>query len=270
MLPELHSISLFKWFLKNKKNLIIDKNKKGEVYLFCDEFTNYNDSEIGIKAIQLLFKLGYQVNMIKHPESGRAHISKGLLKEAQLLARKNVAIFKNTISEKNPLIGIEPSAILSFRDEYPRLVKKENKEATIQLGRNALMIEEFLAKEIENGNINSDQFSDKKQHILLHGHCHQKALSSVDFSAFILSLPKNNTVEIIPSGCCGMAGSFGYEKEHYKMSMQVGELVLFPAIRKSEGNTVIAAPGTSCRHQIWDGTNRQSLHPIEILFELIN
>jgi FAD/FMN-containing dehydrogenase/Fe-S oxidoreductase len=266
-LPKLNKISLVNWFKKNKNKLSIKGNKKGELYFFCDEFTNYNDTAIGIKAIRLLTRLGYQVNMIHHPESGRAHISKGLLKEAQKLAQRNVAIFKNIISEKIQLVGIEPSAILSFRDEYPKLVEKEMKDVAIALGKNTLLIEEFLVMEIEKGNIISEQFSDNKQQILIHGHCHQKALSSVEHSAFILSLPKNNMVEIIPSGCCGMAGSFGYEKEHYQMSMQVGELVLFPAVRNATDKTVIVAPGTSCRHQIWDGTSRKALHPIEVLME---
>ena len=266
--PKLNHFSLFRWFQKNKNNLKINGVKKGELYFFCDEFTNYNDTLIGIRAILLLTRLGYGVTMLKHPESGRAHISKGLLEKAKILAKRNVAIFKNIVSNKTPLVGIEPSAILSFRDEYPKLVEKENKEMAARLGINALMIEEFLVKEIKKGNIISDQFSNKKNHILLHGHCHQKALSSVEHSAFILSLPKNNIVEIIPSGCCGMAGSFGYEREHYDMSMQVGELVLFSTLRNTPQETVIVAPGTSCRHQIWDGVGRRAIHPIELLFEM--
>ena len=266
-LPKLNKISLFKWFQKNKIRLKINGTKKGELYFFCDEFTNYNDTQIGIKAIKLLFNLGYEIKMIKHPDSGRAHISKGLLAEAQKLANQNVAIFKNIITDKKPLVGIEPSAILSFRDEYPKLVDEKNRQSAMVLGKHAMMIESFLAKEMELGNITPDQFSEKKQHILVHGHCHQKALSSVEPSAFILSLPKNNTVEIIPSGCCGMAGSFGYEKEHYKISIAIGEMVLFPAVRKAAENTLVAAPGTSCRHQILDGTGRVALHPIEILFD---
>ncbi|MEO1260640.1 MAG: FAD-linked oxidase C-terminal domain-containing protein [Bacteroidota bacterium] len=268
-LPALHKISLFNWFKKNKNRLKINGPKKGQLYFFCDEFTNYNDTKIGIKAIELLFKLGYETMMVAHPESGRAHISKGLLEKAQKLARQNVDIFKNIISEKTPMVGIEPSAILSFRDEYPKLVEPHNKQAAIELGKNTMMIETFLSREIEKGNIAPDQFSDKKQHLLLHGHCHQKALSSVEHSAFVLSLPKNNTVEIIPSGCCGMAGSFGYEKEHYKISMDIGELVLFPAVRNAAENSIIVAPGTSCRHQIFDGTDREALHPIEILHDYL-
>jgi len=192
-----------------------------------------------------------------------------LLDKAQTLARKNISLFKNIISENTPLVGIEPSAIYSFRDEYPKLVKPEDVEDAKQLGKNAILVDDFLAREINNGNIQPGQFSNTELHILLHGHCHQKALAEVANSAFILSMPKNYIVEIIPSGCCGMAGSFGYEKEHYEMSMQVGELVLFPAIREAPKNTVVAAPGTSCRHQILDGAGRQAFHPVEILWDAL-
>jgi FAD/FMN-containing dehydrogenase/Fe-S oxidoreductase len=264
-LPTLHKTTLRRWYKKNQPKPAGNIIKT--VYLFCDEFTNYNDTEIGIKAVKLLTKLGYEVKMIQHEESGRAAMSKGLLKMAQQMAKANVAIFKNIISEETPLLGIEPSAILSFRDEYPRLVDKSEQEAAKALGKNALLIDEFLAQEIEKGNITAAQFTDKKQHVKLHGHCHQKALSSVDNTAFVLGLLDNFTVEIIPSGCCGMAGSFGYEAEHYDISMKVGEDVLFPAVRTAKADTIIVAIGTSCRHQIKDGTGREGKHLVEVLWE---
>ena len=246
------------------------KTLEKSVYLFCDEFTNFNDVQIGIKAIQLLTKLNYEVKLIDHPESGRAYLSKGILLPAQKVANENVALFNKLVGKKTPLIGIEPSAILGFRDEYPKLVSKELQEKANKLKKHVFLIDEFLNQEIQNGNISSDQFTKEKRKILLHGHCHQKALSAVDHSAWILGLPENYEVEVIPSGCCGMAGSFGYEKEHYDVSMKIGELVLFPAIRKSNTEIIIAAPGTSCRHQIFDGTKRQALHPIEILWEALH
>ena len=262
-LPKLHSISLRKWFARQR---LLPGKIKGQVYFFCDEFTNYNDTEIGIKAIQLLSRLGYQVKMIPHAESGRAYISKGLLKQAQQMAIKNVKLFSEVINDDGPLIGIEPSAILGFRDEYPKLVSTELRDAARKLAKNVLLIDEFLAREIDKGNIHSESFTQSKKKIKLHGHCHQKALSSVNPTQQILSLPANYEVEVIPSGCCGMAGSFGYEQEHYDVSMKIGELVLFPAVRSSEAETLIAAPGTSCRHQIKDGTGRDVLHPVEILW----
>ncbi len=266
-LPTLYKTTLRRWYKKNKPKPV--GAIKSEVYLFCDEFTNFNDTEIGIKAIQLLTKLGYQVNMIAHEESGRAHISKGLLPAAQKMARRNVAIFKDIITEKTPLLGIEPSAIFSFRDEYPKLVEEKDRAASKTLGENALLIDEFIAKEVEHGNILPDAFTKVHKTVKLHGHCHQKALSSVDSSAWVIGLPENYSVEVIPSGCCGMAGSFGYEAEHYEVSMKVGEDTLFPAIRATSENTIIAAPGTSCRHQIADGTGRKALHPIEVLWDAI-
>ena len=266
-LPTLHKQTLRAWFRKTGKALPVQGILKRKVYFFCDEFTNFNDTDIGITAIKLLKALGYEVAMPKHAESGRAHMSKGLLDEAQQMAQENVTVFKDIVSEKTPLLGVEPSAILGFRDEYPKLVKEEDQASAKALGQNALMLEEFLFREIEKGNITADQFAERPQTILLHGHCHQKALSRVEQSAWVLGLPKGHQVEIIPSGCCGMAGSFGYEAEHYELSMQVGEQVLFPAVRKAEKTTVIAAAGTSCRHQIKDGTKKQAMHPIEIMYK---
>lgn len=268
-LPTLQSTSLRAWFKKEYSKLQ-GETGKGKIYLFCDEFTNFNDTHIGIKTVKLLHRLGYEVALIDHPESGRAHLSKGLLPQAQQLAKQNVAIFKDIISAETPLIGIEPSAILSFRDEYPRLVAAEDQEAAKHLGKNALLVDEFLIQEVQKGNITSEQFTNTAQHILLHGHCHQKALSNVADTALLLSLPSNYSVELIPSGCCGMAGSFGYEKEHYEVSMKIGGMVLFPAVKKAAASSIIAAPGTSCRHQIADGTGKKALHPVEVLWEALD
>ncbi len=268
-LPALHPVSLEKWFARNRNKLQPREPRRGKVWFFCDEFTNFNDTAIGIRGIQLLTRLGYEVQMIKHPESGRAHISKGLLKEARDMARENVRLFRDRASASEPLVGIEPSAILGFRDEYPRLVAEEDREAARELGKHALLLEEFLAGEAAKGNIAPESFTQAPERVMLHGHCHQKALADFEATAWLLSLPTNYNVEVIQSGCCGMAGSFGYEKEHYDLSMQIGELVLFPAVRAAPDNAVIAAAGTSCRHQIFDGTGRQALHPVEILYQAL-
>ncbi len=271
-IPKLHTTSLRKWYNKHRQRLthIAQENgAKGQLYFFCDEFTNYLDTEIGIKAMELLARLGYELNCPPHAESGRAHISKGLLKSARGMAMYNVDIFRNHVSNQTPLVGIEPSAILTFRDEYPKLVIPEYYKAAYELAKNCMLIDEFLAAEIDKGNITPAQFTSEAQHIKLHGHCHQKSLSTVDVSAQLLQLPTHYKVEEIPSGCCGMAGSFGYEQEHYEISMNIGELVLFPAVRSAENGTLIAAPGTSCRHQIYDGTGRQAFHPIELLYDAL-
>lgn len=264
-MPTLHSNTLTTWYKKNYQ----PKPNGKKVYLFADEFTNYNDTIIGIKAIQLLDKLGYSVLIPQHIESGRAWLSKGLLRKAQVIANKNVALLKDIITAETPLIGIEPSAILTFRDEYIDLATDALLEASKALSKNVFLIDEFIAAEITKGNIQASQFTTAHKKIVLHGHCQQKALSGVAPSVQLLSLPVNYSVSTIPSGCCGMAGSFGYEKEHYDLSMQVGELVLFPMVRQQTDDTIIAAPGTSCRHQIKDGTHKKALHPIEVLFEAL-
>lgn len=193
-------------------------------------------------------------------------LSKGLLKKAKVIAEKNVSLLKEIISDKTPLVGIEPSCILSFRDEYPDLVNENIQEDARKLAANCLLYDEFIVREVHKGNITQEQFTELPLYIKLHGHCHQKSLASIEPSKEMLSLPKNYRVDIIPSGCCGMAGAFGYEKEHYTLSMQIGEQVLFPAIRQTGNEICISAPGTSCRQQIKDGTGRQAYHPIEILF----
>jgi len=243
---------------------------KGKVYLFNDEFTNFNESDIGIKAILLLTKLGYEVKIPVHKESGRTFLSKGLVRTSKKIAVENVNLLKDIISEETPLIGIEPSAILAFRDEYPELVDKDLQPAAEKLGQNALLFEEFVAAEIDKGKITSALFTTRSKEILLHGHCQQKAVASTEPTKIMLSLPVNYSVKEIPSGCCGMAGAFGYEKEHYDLSMKIGEMVLFPAVRHAEEKVIISAPGTSCRHQIKDGTGKSAKHPVEILYEALD
>ncbi|MDN5203301.1 FAD-linked oxidase C-terminal domain-containing protein [Fulvivirgaceae bacterium BMA10] len=274
-LPVLHTTTLRKWYHRNKeKNFGCPQSNQslGKVYLFCDEFTDLNDTNIGIKAIKLLTRLGYEVIIPDHSESGRTYISKGLLKQAKEIAIKNVeklGLLQKEGSDSAPIIGIEPSAILTLRDEYLDLVLDRLKEDAQKIADSTFTIEEFLSNELDKGKISSAQFNKDEKVVKLHGHCHQKALSSLVPTKKLLSLPENYEAHLIRSGCCGMAGSFGYEKEHYDLSMSIGELVLFPTIRKQPEGVLIAAPGTSCRHQIMDGTGRQALHPIEILWDAI-
>jgi len=235
------------------------------LYLFADEFTNYLDAQVGIDFIELLTSLGYEVIVPKHCESGRAAISKGFLKRAKRLADKNVALLKDIVNSDTPLVGIEPSAILSFRDEYPDLVSDELKTAAKELSKHALLYDEFVMREVEAGRILPEMFTDKTLNIILHGHCHQKSLASVEPSVKMLSLPVNYNVKQLPTGCCGMAGSFGFEEEHYEASVGIGEQMLLPLVRSAEQEIIISAPGTSCRQQIFEGTGRRAEHPITIL-----
>ncbi len=250
-----------------RKNLPKEVNPIQKVYLFNDEFTNYLDSEVGKAALNLLRGLNYEVEIVEHPESGRSFISKGFLEQAKKVANKNVEIFSRIISEETPLLGLEPSAILTFRDEYLRLAN--DKSTAENLSKNVFLVEEFFKKEVVAGNISASAFTSEKKKIKLHGHCHQKALSGVESTFVMLNLPQNFEVTVIPSGCCGMAGSFGYEKEHYEVSMQIGEQTLFPAVRKASEEIIIAAPGTSCRHQILDGTGKKALHPVQIMADAL-
>jgi FAD/FMN-containing dehydrogenase/Fe-S oxidoreductase len=265
-MPSLSKQTLHAWY---KKNYTAPSKPIKQLYLFCDEFTNYNDAEIGIKAIQLLTALNYEVIVPNHLESGRTWLSKGLVRKAKTIANKNIELLGNLVANNKPLIGLEPSAILTFRDEYPDLATDTNLESAKLLASNSYFIDEFLAREIELGSITKEQFTSENKSILLHGHCQQKAVGSLADSIKVLSFPVNYKVETIPSGCCGMAGSFGYEKEHYEVSMNIGELVLFPKVRANKGNCTIAAPGTSCRHQIKDGTGEHALHTVEVLFEAL-
>ncbi len=261
-LPLLNKSTLKKWHRKRGTPL-----QKQKVYLLADEFTNYNDTPIGIKAVELLEGLGYEVCIAPIAESGRTYISKGLLNTAKRLANSNVKRLMGIINSTTPLIGLEPSAILSFRDEYPDLVNEELKGKAKELSEHSLLFEEFFMREVEAGRIAKELFTAEERSIKLHGHCQQKAVASTQETKAMLSFPTNYSVDEIPSGCCGMAGAFGYEKEHFDLSMKVGELVLFPEVRKTPENVKIAAPGTSCRHQIKDGTSREAEHPVEIMWE---
>lgn len=263
--------SLPKVYSFNFDNCLQEFNNKGftiknKVVLYVDEFTNYLDIELGKDAIEVLTRLGYEIELF-YAESGRTYLSKGFLKQAKKLASKNIPKLKAFAERGLPVIGLEPSAILTFRDEYKRL--SNDTEATEAIAKNSFLVEEFLSQEIEKGNITKEQFTNEAKTVKIHGHCHQKALSNQKVTFDILNLPANYKVSIISSGCCGMAGSFGYEKEHYEVSMQIGELKLFPSIRKTENDVIISANGTSCRHQIYDGTQRKAKHPVTILKEAL-
>ncbi|MFN4763974.1 FAD-binding and (Fe-S)-binding domain-containing protein [Gillisia sp. Q332] len=265
-LPKLSKQNLWIYYKKNKARLAVS-SPIATVYLFNDEFTNYQEAAIGIDTLELLSKLNYQVIILENFESGRSHISKGFLEEAKELANRNITLFKDKISAESPLLGIEPSAILTFRDEYLRLADEPSEAKNLAL--NCFMIEEFLKKEISAGNIKEEFFTSEKRILKIHAHCHQKAMSNSAVTFDILNFPKNYRPTVIASGCCGMAGSFGYEKEHYAISMNIGEQSLFPAVRKASEETIIAANGTSCRHQIADGTQRNAKHPVTILREAL-
>ena len=268
-IPKLSHYSMRKLVKIEQEQFRIERPIK-KIFLFADEFTNHQEAELGLTFAKLLMKLGYKVEIPQHVESGRAAFSKGCLKLAKKYAIKNVELLADKVSDSHPLIGIEPSCILSFRDEYPDIVPAELRETAKKLAKNCLLFDEFIMGEVQAGRISSESFKELSAEIYLHGHCHQKSLIGVGKCAEVLRLIPGVKVNVIPSGCCGMAGSFGYEKEHYETSKAIGEMVLFPTVRKAtvdkEKNVIVAAPGTSCRQQILDGTGVKAFHPIEILY----
>ncbi|HSV76062.1 MAG TPA: FAD-linked oxidase C-terminal domain-containing protein [Bacteroidales bacterium] len=269
-LPQLQRYTLRQWAAKHLPALNAQADEKKKVALFCDEFTNYYDPETGIHAIKLLNRAGYRVVIPGNVESGRAAISKGLLKKASKIAAANLKMLHPLVQESIPLIGIEPSAILSFRDEYPDLCPEDLREAALSLAENSFTIEEFLYREVEAGRIDMKIFAGTGTGVYYHGHCHQKALLKIDYVFELLQMVPNLRVQRIECGCCGMAGSFGFEKKKYSLSMQIGEMNLFPAIRRGPPDAIICAAGISCRQQIFDGTGRKALHPVSVLFGSAN
>ena len=262
-MPRLEKETLLHWFRTRK----LTAAGARQLYLFCDEFTNYTDVAIGKKTILLLEYLGYRVIIPAHKESGRSFLSKGMVKQAAAIANHNITALSPLVSAASPLIGIEPSAILTLRDEYQDLATPGLQQQAGHLARYSFTIEEFLYQEMQAGHITTDRFSKEHRAVALHAHCYQKVLSASRYGAFVAGFPQNYQVTEIPSGCCGMAGAFGYEKEHYAVSQQVGELVLFPYVRKLEPAVVVVAAGTSCRHQLKDALHITALHPVEILYE---
>lgn len=238
-------------------------HQKTEVILFVDEFCNLMDGKIAEDAVILLRKLGYFVTILEGLDSGRSFLSKGFLDQAQKEITRNLQEITPLLSENTVLVGIEPSAILSFKDEYLRLAK--DKEQAKRVASKTYIIDAFLASEIRKGNVQANSFTDIEKEIKIHVHCHHKAIGSQKDTFDILNLPVGFKPTILPTGCCGMAGSFGFEKETYDVSIKIAELHLAPSVRKAKEKVVIAANGISCRQQITHTTARQSIHPISIL-----
>jgi FAD/FMN-containing dehydrogenase/Fe-S oxidoreductase len=263
-IPLLAPVTFRRWLRKNLQKLN-PATPVGELYIFADEFTNHNDTRVGISAVRLLTGLGYRVLTVSHSPSARTYLSKGFLRKAKKLIINNIEVFEPLISADRPLVGLEPSAVLGFRDEFPDLAGDLYRDKALKVAENTFLLEEFLVREFARGKITREMFRDDTAEVLVHVHCQQKAIATSAPVIKALGIPSGFTVREIPSGCCGMAGAFGYEKEHYDLSQKVGEMVLFPDVRAASENTVVVAPGTSCRHHIKDGTGRLALHPAEVL-----
>ena len=265
-LPPLARTTFQKWF--KQRPFPATAAPRGPVILWDDTYLSYDSPEIGQAAVKVLEAAGFAVQLIADRRCcGRPMISKGMLKEARANAAHNVARLYPLAVQGIPIVGLEPSCIAAFRDEYPDLLRRDEAR---QVAAHSFFIEEFLAGLAERGELElAFAAPAQARHILVHGHCYQKALTGVSPLLKMLKLLPNTTVEEIPSGCCGMAGAFGFEKEHYELSLAVGEDRLFPAVRAAAPETIIAAAGTSCRQQIMDGTGRRAVHPSMIVAEAL-
>ena len=250
------------WF---KSRGVASEGRLGTVVLFNDTFMNYNYPQVGVAAVELLERAGFRVVLANGACCGRPAISKGLLDKAKEMARRNVDSLYAYAENGTPIVGCEPSCLLTLRDEYPDLLKDERSRA---VAANSYLIDEFLMTLRDRGKLDLE-YSDVEKRVLFHGHCHQKALVGTRHSMAALNLPPGYQVEEINSGCCGMAGSFGYEKEHYQVSMAVGRQHLVPAIEAKDEGWEVAVMGVSCRQQIEHATGRKARHLVEVLRDAV-
>jgi Fe-S oxidoreductase len=239
-----------------------------EVVLFADTFNNYFESENARAALRVLQAAGYHVHVARAQGDsrplccGRTYLAAGQVDEAKQEARRTIAALLPFVQRGVPVVGLEPSCLLTMRDEF--LAYGFGEQAKTLAGA-AMLFEEFIAREARAGKLQLKLKALPQSTALLHGHCHQKAFDAVKPVQTVLGLIPGLEVKLIESGCCGMAGSFGYEAKHYEVSMKMGELALLPAVRQASPDTLIVADGTSCRHQIADGAQRAALHVARVL-----
>ena len=241
----------------------------GKVCLFVDELTDSYGGGDAWAAAGLLEQGGYRVIAPRLSPSGRTYLSKGFVREARGHIEANINTLHPLLDQVDAIVGIEPSAVLTMLDEALDLPRDPDmRRKAREIAEKVMLVSDFVARAARADRWRAE-WVDDECHILLHGHCHQKAQVGVEGMREALALPPNYTVELIPSGCCGMAGSFGFEKEHYELSMEIGELVLFPAVRAAPESTLVVAPGHSCRDQIRDGTGRFASTPVGILWQAL-
>ena len=262
-LPEFASQSLVQWFKARGGSQATAA--RGDVVLFADTFTNYNYPHLGQAAVKVLEGLGYRVLLPSVTCCGRPMLSKGMLDKAKRNARINVDRLYPYVERGIKLVGLEPSCILSFADDYVDLLGGDPKARAI--AKSTMLIEEFVLYAQAEGSLL--EFRNPPAKLLFHGHCHQKALVGTAPAMKVLTaIPSCDAVEI-ESGCCGMAGAFGFETEHYDISLAIGEQALFPAIRSQEGEFVVVSEGISCRQQIEHGTGKSAKHLVEVLADAL-
>jgi Fe-S oxidoreductase len=249
-----------RWFRRRRPEGV---SHRGEVVLFHDTFNTYQTPSVAIAATRLLEKLGYRVLLADRGCCGRPAISKGMLGEARDMARANVARLAPAARAARPIVGLEPSCLLTLRDEYPELVRTDDARL---VARQSFLLEEFLQREWAGPD--RPRFEAHGRAALLHGHCHQKALVGTGPTVAVLKAAGYQVSEV-DAGCCGMAGSFGFEAEHYELSVKIAERRLAPAVRAAGADVAVCAPGVSCRQQVEHTTGRSPKHPAELLWEAL-
>ena len=218
--------------------------------------------------MRVLEAAGYSVHLPRPADDtrplccGRTFLAGGLVEEARAEAQRMIDTLKPYVERGVPVIGLEPSCLFSLRDEFLSMLPGE---AATQLSRNAFLFEEFIEREHAAGRLQLKLKALPQSKALLHGHCHQKAFAAMPAVRKVLALVPNLNVEVVETSCCGMAGSFGYEAKHYEVSMRMAEAALLPKVREADHSTLIVADGTSCRHQIHDGTAREAVHVARVL-----
>jgi Fe-S oxidoreductase len=263
-LPTFAKQTFMDWW--NARNNSPARKTSGQtrVVLLIDIFTNYHEPKIGKAAVRFLESHGYKVIVPDFHEVGRPQISKGMLEHAKQILDQNLPKLSAFAEQGLPIIGLEPSEILTLRDEYVDLCDEDQVYSAQQVAKQAFTFEEFAADLPA-----ADGSSLQKQKVYVHGHCHAKSL--IGNAAVTDALQgMGYEVEVLDTGCCGMAGSFGYEADHYEVSMEIGGQRLFPALRDLPEDALVCTPGFSCRHQIKDGTNHQALHPAQLLAQGIS
>jgi Fe-S oxidoreductase len=274
-LPVVHADHFRRWFRDRKSRTdfqsvlppertdwksVRQSGVKGRVVLLDDCFTTFNEPEIGQAAVRVLERAGYTVELAGLNCCCRPMLSKGYLRQSRRLIQAQVPRLAERVADGTPILGLEPSCLLTLADEWPELVPGPD---TRRVAAAAELADAWLARQVEAGRCELKLTPRPGKH-LLHGHCHQKALRGVGGTAAVLRLIPELEVNVLDAGCCGMAGSFGFEKEHYDLSVKIAGLALLPALRAEPGAEVVA-PGTSCRHQIKDLDGRRALHPLEVL-----
>jgi FAD/FMN-containing dehydrogenase/Fe-S oxidoreductase len=257
-LPTLHADHFRRWFHRRRPNP--PAGQRGRVLLLDDCFTTFNEPAIGQAAVRVLEAAGYRVELAGLTCCARPLLSKGFLPQARTLVQEQLRGLATRVSDDTPLLGLEPSCLLTLTDEWPELLPVTEAQ---RVAATADLADAWLAKQVQAGKCTLPLRA-RPETCLLHGHCHQKALCGTGGTAAALRLVPGLDVEVLDTGCCGMAGSFGFEKEHYDLSVAIANLELLPALAQ-EPAALVAAPGTSCRHQIKDLAGRRALHPLEVL-----